>query len=174
MRRLTALAILLTCCLATSCYFVLAQELGPRRVGGSSNTTALMLAKLSTSHRIVEGMMANDFGRIRDGASQMASICSTQNWPSMDNELVAQWRGDLRRTSLKMARLASEQNIEGIAHTYTQMLGTCIDCHNYSREVLRLAQRPNSNSVVPIPVVDSPQQNMPGPSSQAGGNLRLP
>lgn len=144
---------------------ITAQEPMLSRRSEESKSTALMFAKLSASNRIVEGMMAADYPRIQAAASQLADICSTQNWPNQNNELTDQWRSDLRRTALKLARLAGENNLEGVAHTYTQLMGTCLDCHSYSRDVLRVAgsinQMSNPNSgVVPIPVVDKPKSSI--------------
>lgn len=128
--------------LAVAATFVLtAQESRLNRKSTDGKSAALMFAKLSASNRIVEGMMAADYQRIQAAASQMANICSTQNWPNQNNEITDQWRSELRRASLKMARLAGEGNLEGVAHTYNQLLGTCLDCHSYSRDVLRVAHQ---------------------------------
>jgi len=44
------------------------------------------------------------------------------------------------RPSKKLGVLAKEQNLDGAAYAFMTTLTTCINCHQYSRDVLRTAE----------------------------------
>jgi hypothetical protein len=117
------------------------------------NATILMQAKLASTQKIIEGLMAGDYSRIRAGAGNLANVCEAKNWRRLENEVVVHYRAELMRSSLKLAALAESQNLDGASYAFMNTLTTCINCHQYSRDVLRIATNPTSQ-VVPIPSHD--------------------
>lgn len=132
------------------------------RVSGT-DTTVLMRAKLGSSQKIVEGLMAGDFAAISKGAADLAKICESTAWIHQDDQVVAHYRSQLKKAALRMNRHASEENLEAAMFTYMNSLSTCVRCHEYSRNVLRVAQAPQANSVVRIPVTEQEQQQYQRP-----------
>lgn len=118
------------------------------------DTGVLMLAKLGSSQKVVEGLMAGNFTMIKKGANDLLQICDSQNWRQYEDQVVTHYRAELGRDARKMSKQAEAQNLEGAAYTYMHALTTCINCHEYSRNVLRIASDANSNMVVPIPVTE--------------------
>lgn len=119
----------------------------------TDDSTVLMRAKLSSSQKVIEGLMSGDFAMIRKGGEDMQKICDSSQWKSTDNQVIAHYRGELRRSAIKLIKQAEEHNLDGAAYTYMHTMTTCINCHQYSRDVLRLADRDQSR-VVPIPVTE--------------------
>ena len=116
------------------------------------DTTILMRAKLASSQKIVEGLMAGNFEMIEKGASDLEKICDSANWRHHEDQVVTHYRSELRRGAVKMAIQAEDKNLEGAAYVYMHTLTTCINCHEYARNVLRIAQGIPGGGVVPIPV----------------------
>ncbi|MCE9524602.1 MAG: hypothetical protein K8R36_00950 [Planctomycetales bacterium] len=114
----------------------------------------LMRAKLASSQKVVEGLMAKDFDLIGKGASEMVKVCDASQWHASDDQVYAHYRAELRRTAKKLTLLAEEKNLDGAAYTYMHSLTTCMSCHDYCRDVLHVSAKHSAPKVVPIPVTD--------------------
>lgn len=114
----------------------------------------LMRAKLACSQKIVEGLMAKDFGLIRKGAEEMSKICDATEWHAHDDQVYAHYRSELQRTAKKLILLSEDANLDGAAYTYMHSLTTCISCHDYCRDVLHVAAKDPDFEVVPIPATE--------------------
>ena len=114
---------------------------------------ALMLAKIASSQRIVDGLVCKDFDEIGRGAADLVRICNAKEWSARGDKVYAHYRDELRRQAQKMLKMATEKNLDGAAFTYMHSLTTCIGCHEHCRDVLHISadQRPKYK-IVPIPV----------------------
>lgn len=116
--------------------------------------SALMRAKLASSQKIVEGLMSKDFDLIGKGALELTKVCDASQWHASDDQVYAHYRSELRRTAKKLILLSEEKNLDGAAYTYMNSITTCINCHDYCRDVLHVADKKSAHKVVPIPVTD--------------------
>ncbi|MGD9645835.1 MAG: hypothetical protein AB7U73_08990 [Pirellulales bacterium] len=117
-----------------------------------ANEAALMRAKLASSQKVVEGLVDENFDLIRDGAKELVKITDATQWHAEEDQVYAHYRADLRRTALKLAVLAEEQNLDGAAYTYMHSITTCISCHDYCRDVLHIAgAEPKLRAVPALP-----------------------
>lgn len=115
--------------------------------------SGLMLAKLASSQKVVDGLVTKDFDQIHRGATELVRICEATDWAARGDQVYAHHRTELRRQAEKLARMAEQKNLDGAAFTYMHSLTTCISCHEYCRDVLRIADdAPAGNRIVPIPV----------------------
>ena len=55
------------------------------------------------------------------------------------------------RQSEKIMNAAARENLDGAAYSYIHALTTCISCHDYCRDVLKIADNTPALRVVPIP-----------------------
>ena len=108
-----------------------------------SETKVLMRAKLSSSQKVLEGLLAEDFTLIAQGAKEMKRISEAAEWPRARDAVYEHHAAELRRQCIKLESLAQTTNHEGASYTYLQMTSTCIDCHNYVRDELRIAKKPH-------------------------------
>ena len=115
------------------------------------DTSALMRAKLASSQRVVEGLMAKDFDLIRKGGDELSKICLATQWQAEDDQVYAHYRSELRRAGLKLVQLAEEKNLDGAAYTYMHSLTTCINCHEHCRDVLHVATTNPQLEAIPQP-----------------------
>ncbi|MDP1798374.1 MAG: hypothetical protein Q8K78_12860 [Planctomycetaceae bacterium] len=117
--------------------------------------SALMLAKLASSQKVVSGLVSEDFAEIRRGAEELNRICEATEWAGHTDQIYAHHRTELKRQSQKLIKLADDRNLDGAAFTYMHSLTTCISCHQYCRDVLKIADDfAPGNKVVPIPVTE--------------------
>jgi hypothetical protein len=114
----------------------------------------LMRAKLASSQKVVEGLMSKDFALIRKGSEEMSKICDATHWHATDDQVYAHYRSELRRAAKKMMLLSEEKNLDGSAYTYMHSLITCINCHEYCRDVLHIAKHAPDLKVIPIPATE--------------------
>lgn len=124
---------------------------------------ALMRAKLASTQRIVDGLVSKDFEDITRGAEELIKICKATEWEAHSDSVYAHHRKELMRQSEKMLNAAARENLDGAAYSYIHALTTCIGCHDYCRDVLKIAGDPPSR-VVPIPTTveeDMPLRDRP-------------
>jgi len=125
---------------------------------GRDQLSGLMRAKLSSSQRVIEGLMAGDCSLIRKGGEDMMKICDATEWRTREDQVYAHYRGELRRGAIKLIKQANEKSLDGAAYTYMHSMTTCISCHEYCRNVLRVASVLPQSQVAPIPVTE--QENL--------------
>ncbi len=113
---------------------------------------ALMLAKLASSQKITNGLVTKDFDQIQRGATELSRICGATAWASHNDPIYAHHRTELRKQAQKLAKMAEENNLDGATFSYMHSLTTCINCHEYCRDVLNIVDDSKVNlKVVPIP-----------------------
>ncbi|HET6422470.1 MAG TPA: hypothetical protein VFG20_02230 [Planctomycetaceae bacterium] len=151
--RLSILAVIGLAGLAGAWLAAAEQQRAVPRPKHDEKLAALMLAKLASSQKIVSGLVSEDFADIRRGAEEMNRICEATEWTGHNDQIYAHHRTELKRQSQKLIKLADDRNLEGAAFTYMHSLTTCISCHQYCRDVLKIAEDFGpGNKVVPIPV----------------------
>ena len=114
----------------------------------------LMRAKLSSSQQVVEGLMAGDFDLIRKGGDDLIKVCNAEAWRTHEDQVYTHYRSELRRSAIKLIKQADEKSLDGAAYTYMHTMTTCISCHEYCRNVLRVAAVIPQSPVAPIPVTE--------------------
>ena len=116
---------------------------------------ALMRAKVASSHKIMEGLVARDFNEIRTGAEELKRICRATEWEAHADPHYAFHRAELCRQADKLIAAADQSNLEGAAFNYVNALTTCINCHDHCRDVLKIATIRRPSRIIPIPTTDN-------------------
>ena len=117
--------------------------------------SALMRAKLASSHKIMEGLVARDFHEILDGAAELKRICRATEWEAHSDPVYAHYRSELVRQANKLIDAAGQSNSDSATFAYMNTLTTCINCHDHCRDVLKIARVRRAAKVIPIPTTDS-------------------
>ncbi len=133
--------------------------------------SALMKSKLVKSQDVLEGLLRKDFAAIARGAQDMKHISEAAAWPRARDEVYEHFSVEFRRQCNQLESLADELNHQGAMFTYLQMTTTCVNCHDYVRDSLRIADRGPQGGVQLIPSV-WPQRGANG--SSTGNELRQP
>lgn len=138
-------------CLIVLGAFVVLTKASESRPKPNPELSAMMRLKLHSSEKIVEGLVSRDFQLITKGAEELTQICNATEWRAHEDQVYAHYRDELRRTAKKIVVLADDKNLDGVAYSYMHSLSTCINCHSYCRDVLRIASLDGAPSVTMIP-----------------------
>ena len=79
-----------------------------------SENTVLMRAKLSSSQKVLEGILAEDFTLIAHGAREMKKISEAAEWPRSRDPVYEHFAAEFRRQCIKLESLANKTNREGV------------------------------------------------------------
>lgn len=117
--------------------------------------SALMRAKVGSSHKIMEGLVAKDFFEIRAGAEELKRICRATEWEANSDPVYAHHRSELIRQANKLIEATDQSNLDLATFAYVNTLTTCINCHAHCRDVLKIANVKRTAKIIPIPTIDS-------------------
>ena len=106
---------------------------------GQTANAAIMRAKLASTQKIVEGLLANDFPLIQRGGDELDRIGHSDAWAAAEDQVYAHYRNELQRQAVKISRLGQERNLDGASYAYMHLLTACIGCHSHCRDVLHVA-----------------------------------
>jgi hypothetical protein len=104
-----------------------------------ADVAAFMRAKLASSQKVLEGLVTKDFELVKHGADEMHRMSEAAEWRHINDPVYEHYSSEFRRLTEKLSRLAEEGNSEGAAFTYLSTTTTCISCHDYVRDVTRVA-----------------------------------
>ena len=116
---------------------------------------ALMRAKVASTQKIMEGLVAKDFAEIHSGAEELKRICRATEWEAHADPQYAFHRAELCRQADKLMFAADQSNLEAAAFNYLNALTNCINCHDHCRDVLKIATIKRPTKVIPIPTTDA-------------------
>ncbi len=116
-----------------------------------------MRVKLTSSQRVLEGLVTRDFALVDKGATEMREMSQAAKWPrAKDDPQYEHYAAEFRRQCQKLSELAAAENLEGAAFMYSQLTASCVTCHEHVRNSLRPARDPDGPFQL-IPTV--PTQN---------------
>jgi hypothetical protein len=107
-------------------------------------TKTFMRGKLINSQKILEGLTTKKFELIQEGAKELQKMSEAASWKRSSNDVYLHYSREFSRLAEKLDGLAKDRNLEGASFTYMNMVGTCLSCHAYSRDVLRIAKQKKS------------------------------
>ena len=111
----------------------------------------LMRSKLKRSQSVLEGLLRKDFAAIAHGAKEMKLISEAAEWPRARDQVYEHFSAEFRRQCGELEELAKKGNHQGATFTYLHMTNLCIQCHDYVRDSLRIAEPGARNGIQLIP-----------------------
>ncbi|MGB6045780.1 MAG: hypothetical protein WBF93_21675 [Pirellulales bacterium] len=106
-----------------------------------SEAKVLMRAKLASSQVILEGLVTKDRRLVERGANELKKISDAAAFHKYNDPVYKHYSREFRRLVEKVGRLASDNNLEAASFTYMHATTTCINCHDYVRDVIRIADQ---------------------------------
>jgi hypothetical protein len=103
----------------------------------------MMRAKLTSSQKVLEGLLAENYKLIAQGAREMKRISEAAQWQRQRDTVYEHYATEFRRQCGKLESLAKKRNHEGASFSYLHLTRTCINCHDYMRDSLRISVRPD-------------------------------
>ena len=139
--------------IAILCMAVIATRAGDRAAPTSPEDVQIfMRAKLSSSQRVMEGLVTRDFATIGRAAEEMQKMSKASGWPQARDDVYGHYSEEFRRQCGKLAKMAEKRDHEAAQFIYLHMTATCFDCHNYVRKRFKVA-RDSSNPSGPVQLI---------------------
>lgn len=96
-----------------------------------------MKHKLVSSQKILEGMTRADFEAIEKNAAAMQVMSYLEGWVRADRpEYKAQLRA-FEHANGAIMRDARDKNLDGVTIAYTQLMISCVQCHQIVRDTVK-------------------------------------
>ena len=111
----------------------------------------LMRSKLKRSQSVLAGLLRKDFKSVAQGAREMRLISEAAEWPRARDSVYEHFSAEFRRKCRKLEELAENKNHQGATFTYLHLTNLCIECHDYVRDSLRVAEPRGRSGIQLIP-----------------------
>lgn len=139
MKRFWPLLPVIAVALLVVCFGLTAADQPGRSKNLNGSDQALMALKLSSSQKTLEGLVEKDFNLIRKAGEELKRLDESRLWSDVENAEYTHYRIELTRQADRLIQLSEARNLDGAAFAYMNMIGTCINCHNHCRDVLKIA-----------------------------------
>jgi hypothetical protein len=93
-----------------------------------------MTKKLEFSQKILQGLTKGDFELVRKNADAMIVVGYLEKW---DREGMPAYKKQLKSfesANKELVRQAEKKNMNAATRAYTQLVVSCIECHNIVRD----------------------------------------
>jgi hypothetical protein len=102
--------------------------------------TLFMRQKLEFSKNILEGLTTENFDLIAKNAKNLRLLSQAAEWevpfiPDVDQYLP--YTAEFQRIADDLAKKAKQRNLAGSTLAFNRMTISCVDCHEYVRDVTR-------------------------------------
>ncbi|MCF6159459.1 MAG: hypothetical protein E3K32_13025 [wastewater metagenome] len=122
------------CLLSVFCLLMgsigLAEEVGKKKLKEQ------MQRKLSNTQDLLEGIVMEDFEKIRKSANNLVDVCEVVGWT--EEKTKGQFKDydtHFHDLASELVALADARNLEGSQNKYNQVVMMCINCHQHVRDV---------------------------------------
>jgi hypothetical protein len=95
----------------------------------------LMRRKLDFSHKVLEGIVVEDFEQIAQNADALGKLSLAAEWQVFPSAEYKRHSGDFRRITEELHQMALDHNLDGAALKYVEMTLSCVNCHKYVRRI---------------------------------------
>ncbi len=95
-----------------------------------------MRKKLAASSMVLEGLAMEDFSLIDEGARKLHQMSETEKWRVRNDPLYREFSEDFQHVTEKLSKAARDEKLDTAALRWMDATMTCIECHQYVRNVL--------------------------------------
>lgn len=143
---IVGLVVLLAIGLTTAVERGYAREGSEEIVVAQEVPASLMRQKLDHAQRLLEALSIADFERIVSHSEELQRISLEARWSQPHSPAYAEYGEDFRSALERVVRAAENQNIDGAALNYVQVVLTCVQCHKVVREGEQFAHEADADS----------------------------
>ena len=118
------------------------------KVEGSAQDPILkgfMRMKLNASNRILEGLVIDDLKLVVNGSEALLKMSAAEKWRASNDMMYLQHSRDFRQSVETLRNKAKKQSLDGAALAWVDVTMSCIQCHEWVRNVL-VADHPNDTT----------------------------
>ena len=118
-----------------ACVYCSAQESPPQK--GPTSNQLLMRDKLTYATKALEGLSMEDFNKIAEAGNMMGIISRAAAWHVIPTDEYVRMSKNFQEQARDLERHAKEKNLDAASLDYMRITLTCVQCHNYIRDVRR-------------------------------------
>lgn len=118
-----------------------AQDEADRPAAGEDDEKrqALMMRKLASTHKIVNGLATEDFELIAAGATELVKIADSAAWDVPNDYYYRYYSENFQQAARGLIEAAEQQNTEKATFSYIHVTISCTACHQHVRDAFRVA-----------------------------------
>jgi hypothetical protein len=102
----------------------------------------IMDDKLEYSQQLLEAIVFEDFLTVARIADELHLLSELSSWDVIRSPEYTRRSLEFQRVANRLAEVAEERNLDGLALGYVELTLQCFQCHRYLREVRRVEQEP--------------------------------
>lgn len=112
----------------------------------ASPMRGIMHAKLVHTQAIVEGIATSDFDAVAQNADDLVELSERGSWMVHDTMAYVAFSDDFRNTARTLADDARRGDADRVVEHYSDLIRTCVACHDYLRRERLLKDLPGKVS----------------------------
>ena len=95
-----------------------------------------MREKLSSSNRILEGLVVDDLKMVSSGADALLQMSVAEEWRASNDMLYRQHSREFQSSVQTLRDKADQGSIDGVALAWVDVTLNCVQCHEWVRNML--------------------------------------
>ena len=95
-----------------------------------------MRKKLTASNQILEGLVVDDLSLVVSGSEALLKMSTAEKWRASNDIIYLQHSRDFRNSVETLRNKAKKQSIDGAALAWVDVTMSCIQCHEWVRNVV--------------------------------------
>jgi hypothetical protein len=99
-----------------------------------AKVSELMQRKQTLAHEVLDALIRKDFKRINKNASTLATISKAAEFQVQRTPRYSKYSAEFQEAAEKMGRNARDKNEDGTTLGFTEVMLSCVHCHDYIRE----------------------------------------
>ncbi len=103
----------------------------------------IMDDKLEYSQQLLEAVVLEDFQAAARIADELYLLSELSSWNVIQSPEYTRRSLDFQRIKNRLAEVAEEKNLDGLALGYVELTLQCFQCHRYMREARRVEMKPH-------------------------------
>ncbi len=109
----------------------------------SDSLPNIMDEKLEYSQQLLEAIIFEDFHAVEGIADELHLISELSSWDVIRSPEYTRRSLEFQRVANRLAEVAAEKNLDGLALGYVELTLQCFQCHRYMRETRRVEEGPH-------------------------------
>ena len=105
----------------------------PPRLKGN-DLSAFMQLKRASSHEVFDGIVDEDYVKVRKNAQAMSLLTEDELWQVLKTPDYLQYSAEFRHAANDLAKAAEQKNVDRATLAYLEMTKKCVDCHRHVRD----------------------------------------
>ncbi len=103
----------------------------------------IMGEKLEYSQQLLEAIVFEDFQTVARIADELHLLSELSSWNVIRSPEYTRRSLEFLRVANRLAEVAEEKNLDGLALGYVELTLQCFQCHRYMREARRVEKEPH-------------------------------